>query len=157
MKKILHILCAALLTISMFHFQVFQPSEARANTYVKDAIFAALKWMPVGYGRDGQQLRNNALFPWQRGSEEIWGNRQYFMPFNSAIGNHNQPPPCYYFCLSGAVFSIILPATLPHMTVTKNPTGTYQGQNNEHFHAMIITEAIPAKTPKRAPFSSQRG
>jgi len=99
MKKILHILCAALLTISMFHVQVFQPSEARANTYVKDAIFAALKWMPVGYGRDGQQLRNNALFPWQRGSEEIWGNRQYLMPSAGAprpATSGTKSTPVYY-------------------------------------------------------------
>ncbi len=83
----------------MFHVGLMQSPTTQANTNVKDAIFAALQWVPVGTSRDGTQLRNSALFPWQRGSEDLWGNRQYLMPSAGAprpATSATKSTPVYY-------------------------------------------------------------
>ena len=99
MKKLLHILCAIFVSFTMFHVGLMQSPTTQANTNVKDAIFAALQWVPVGTSRDGTQLRNSALFPWQRGSEDLWGNRQYLMPSAGAprpATSATKSTPVYY-------------------------------------------------------------
>jgi hypothetical protein len=65
-------------------FSPFKTSKILAAINTKEATFIAVRWVPVGKTREGADLSNSGLFPWQRRSEEVWGRSGYPMPRPSA-------------------------------------------------------------------------
>jgi len=46
----------------------------------RQATFVAVRWVPVGLTREGENIANGSDFPWQRRGEEVWGRSGYPMP-----------------------------------------------------------------------------
>jgi hypothetical protein len=83
MKKALSWLVVILMAASIFQvgFKT-TPVKAAEN---KNATFIAVRFVPVGFERDGKELEGGKIFPWQKGSNTGWGNDDFPMPdVNSA-------------------------------------------------------------------------
>ncbi len=79
MKKFYAIALVILLTASTWNLFPSIP-HVHANNVIKNAVFIAVRWVPVGYTREGVALPQGRLFPWQRGNENVWGTQSHPMP-----------------------------------------------------------------------------
>jgi hypothetical protein len=78
MKKALSWLVVTLMTASIFQVG-FKPIPVKAAEN-KNATFIAVRFVPVGFDRDGKRLDGGRIFPWQKGSNTGWGNDDFPMP-----------------------------------------------------------------------------
>ena len=117
---------AIILAVSLgwsFTFENNSISSAIASYQVKNVVFIAVRWVAVGKNRDGTSLPSGRLFPWQRGSEEVWGSSQYPMPRLGA------PKPANSSSSSKPIFY-----TEAYLDV--NPAGG-QSQLSNHWYMVI--------------------
>lgn len=78
MRKWIAVGLVLLMIGSFFSYVSIRPVLAVINT--KEATFIAVRWVPVGKTREGTDISNGELFPWQRRSEEVWGRSGFPMP-----------------------------------------------------------------------------
>ncbi|MDD4614779.1 MAG: hypothetical protein PHI40_05185, partial [Caldisericia bacterium] len=79
MKKTLSLLVTIMMVAGLFQFgfmSVPKPVEAAENV---NGTFIAVRFVPVGFDRDGTELTNKN-FPWQKAGEDVWGRTGYGMP-----------------------------------------------------------------------------
>ena len=78
MKKALSWLVVILMTAGIFQVGI-KPDTVKAAEN-QNATFIAVRFVPVGFDRDGQRLDGGRLYPWQRGTNTGWGNERFPMP-----------------------------------------------------------------------------
>ncbi|HOI25747.1 MAG TPA: hypothetical protein PK581_09220, partial [Caldisericia bacterium] len=86
MKKALSCLVVILMAASILQVGLTTtPVKAAEN---KNGTFLAVRFVPVGFDRDGKELDGNRDFPWQRTGERVWGRVGYPMPDSlTAVGS----------------------------------------------------------------------
>jgi len=78
MRKALSCFLTFLMTLSLLEVRIHSTPVSAADANL-NATFIANRFVPVGYGRDGEFL-DGRDFPWQRAGEQVWGRMGYGMP-----------------------------------------------------------------------------
>jgi hypothetical protein len=84
MKKIIAFATSLLICIAAVGIEYVNIPFSRAASLTNNAVFIAVRWVPVGMNRDGTYLESGKIFPWQRRGEQVWGRSGYPMPRSGA-------------------------------------------------------------------------
>ncbi|HOJ16836.1 MAG TPA: hypothetical protein PLC43_06690, partial [Caldisericia bacterium] len=78
MKKALSWLVVVFMFLSVLQIGVLPKAVKAAES--RNATFVAVRFVPIGYDRDGKKLDPPRDFPWQKAGEQVWGRSGYGMP-----------------------------------------------------------------------------
>ena len=79
MKKTLSLLVTIMMVAGIFQFGFMAAPKTVEAAENVNGTFIAVRMVPVGYDRDGEELTNKD-FPWQKAGEDVWGRDGYGMP-----------------------------------------------------------------------------
>jgi hypothetical protein len=88
MKKTLSLLVTIMMVAGLFQFGFMSAPKTVEAAENVNGTFIAVRFVPVGFDRDGTELTNKD-FPWQKAGEDVWGRTGYGMPDSNVAFENN--------------------------------------------------------------------